>query len=193
MNKTMPPQFAHIKNLKDLTLLKLSGSGQRGGGGGASGSHDDGGADFQCPVTGLEMNGRFRFYCVLPAGLVVSERAVREAKECVEELAGGPGSCVSGNLLPLNGTDEEVKLLREAWEAKRAKKKGKKGKKKQAALEDKRPGLGPKKREFKAVDALPKGASKEVYASIFTSSSKGGQEKETFLCRSTSARGSALT
>ncbi|KAK9814475.1 hypothetical protein WJX72_006506 [[Myrmecia] bisecta] len=52
----------------------------------------------------------------------------------------------------------------------------------QAALDGKA-----KAKKFKAPETAPKYASKDVYASIFTSSRP--QEKETYSCRSTSARG----
>ena len=36
------------------------------------------GADFQCPLTGLPMNGRYRFSAFRGTGLVVSEKALKE-------------------------------------------------------------------------------------------------------------------
>jgi len=186
LSKSMPSGCSHIKNLQSVTDLKLERNEESP----AGGSRD---FQFQCPVTGLEMNGRFRFYCVRPSGLVVSQRAVREAKECVEELSGGT---VEGNLLPLNGTEDEVRALRDKWEKDQQAKKKKKKKKRarQGDGKDKQDGKKRKegKKEFTATDVMPEGANKEVYASIFTSSRKE-ETKETFLCRSTSARGSALT
>ncbi len=40
---------------------------------------------------------------------------------------------------------------------------------------------------------VPEGATKEVYASIFSSNRPGQVEKETFCCRALSARGMNLT
>jgi len=159
--------------------------------------------DFQCPVTGLEMNGRFRFFAVMPSGHVVSHRAVKEAREVVEELVGGTfpsgkslaeeGAGVSVSLLPINGTEEEVRALREAKvEALLLKRSKKKKKKTRDSGKIKETALQPKPKQFKAAESmLPKGASKEVYASIFTSS-RTEEAKETFLCRSTGARGGQL-
>ena len=47
-------------------------------------------------------------------------------------------------------------------------------------------------KKFKASDRLPANASKGVYSSIFMSSRQGG-EKESYTCRSTSARGMNMT
>ena len=47
-------------------------------------------------------------------------------------------------------------------------------------------------KKFKATDRMPAHASKSVYSSIFMSSRKGG-EKESYTCRSTSARGMNMT
>ncbi len=48
-------------------------------------------------------------------------------------------------------------------------------------------------KKYKAADHVPTNASSEIYASIFTSSRKGPPMKETYTCRSTSARGMNLT
>jgi len=47
-------------------------------------------------------------------------------------------------------------------------------------------------KKFKASDKMPAHATKNVYASIFMSSRKGG-DKESYTCRSTSARGMNMT
>lgn len=93
LNKTLPPALAHISSLKAVTTLKLDaipsrasshtsagpGPGSRSNGGnGVSSSCDL--AVFQCPVTGLEMNGRFGFVIHKPTGVVLSERALREVR-----------------------------------------------------------------------------------------------------------------
>ncbi len=192
--------------MKDLTEVVLEDRKKDQEAGDVEGENA---CDFQCPVTGLEMNGRFRFFCVLPSGHAVSHRAVKEAREVVEELVGATfssaaevsaaagkegGALPRASLLPINGTDEEVRALRQEALLRRGKKGGKKKKKtkgKGAMSRDK--GLQAKPKPFKAAESmLPKGASKEVYASIFTSSKKE-ETKETFLCRSVSARGGQLS
>jgi hypothetical protein len=70
LNKTLPPALAHISSLKAVTSLKLdpaaaaisrAGSHAAAGPGPGSRSSSCDVAVFQCPVTGLEMNGRFPF------------------------------------------------------------------------------------------------------------------------------------
>ena len=92
LSKTMPDQCGHIRKMKDLVPLVLEPTKRDAPTATLqnknNNSSSDDAADFQCPVTGLEMNGRFRFYCVRANGRVVSHRAVKEARECVEELCG---------------------------------------------------------------------------------------------------------
>lgn len=68
LNKTLPPALAHISSLKAVTSLKLdpaaaasSRAGSHAAAGPGPGSSSCDVAVFQCPVTGLEMNGRFPF------------------------------------------------------------------------------------------------------------------------------------
>ena len=196
LDKTMPAECSHVKGLRDLIELKLDKREYQ---------HAAGEPvtkrvfefDFQCPITGLEMNGRFRFYCVTTTGHVVSHRALKEVRECVEEHC-GVGNLAEADLMPLNGTPEEVEALRQRAQASRKALKGKKKKKSKRRDEGERLGHGKTtatadqaSKRFRAVDALPKGANKEVYASIFTSSSKDqsdSNKNETFLCRSLGTR-----
>lgn len=177
LKKQVPEGCGHIRSLKkDVLDLKLEKNPSEG----------RGDFDFQCPITGLEMNGRFRFYAILPSGHVVSHRAIKEAKECVEELVGG-ASVGEESLLPINGTEEEVKVLRE-----KLSKREKRRKKKKKEEEDK--GNNSNNNSKRQKLAVPAGANEDVYASIFTSSRKEDESKgETFLCRSNAARGMSLT
>ena len=70
-------------------------------------------APFICPVTGLEMNGRYRFSMLLQCGCVISERALHEVPPSSEGGAGAGGACLScgtpygtDDVITLNGTDE---------------------------------------------------------------------------------------
>ena len=142
-------------------------------------------------------------------------------QEMLEEAAAGKkkkGAAGGGDWVPLNGTVEEVAGLRERLgdvsgrgRGSNGRPGGKGGKTKKrkpphgaegAVPAAKRPAkplrlqgstVLPSCNTFKAVDHLPEGAGdREVYASIFTSSRKG-EEKETFMCRSVSARGNYLS
>ena len=184
LTKTMPSGCSHIKGLKDITPIHLERNPT---------NKQDEEFEFQCPITGLEMNGRFRFYVVMPSGHVVSHRAVKEAKECVEEFVGAK---LDGDesLLPLNGTEQEVKILREKVEAARALKKKKKKSGKKRSMGPPAVNASEKKEGGHPASAAASKRPKTVYESLFTSSQEeSASGKETFLCRSTSARGMSLT
>ena len=177
---------------------------------------------------------------------------ISQVPVAVEEHVGQ--TWAAEDVLPLNGTVEEVEQLREAMLAKRAAIKAKKKDKKaskvlpaslseadrlllaQNAAKEKSQitsasqaadlaaavaaevqsrlassGAGSKRladdedsvapmseqekaliKRFKASDRVPANASKSVYSSIFMSSRTGG-DKESYTCRSTSARGMNMT
>ncbi len=109
--KAMPASMGHITQLRHLVDLKLhpnaSGSGS-GSNGAARGTGNAAGVDnvarFCCPLTGLDMNGRFRFFVMRPGGHVVSERAVKEARARPTRLlhpvlrAASAGVCICVNV-----------------------------------------------------------------------------------------------
>lgn len=226
LKKRVPKQFLYIKGLKDMIPVELSvipGKEDRGLG-------DGEGTGFQCPVTGLEFNGKYKFFALKGCGHVLSAKALKEVKSsaclvCHKEI-------VESDKIVINGSEEEVAALRERMEGERAKlkdnKKVKKGRNGDVAvngeevmgaprlsgmkhgIEDKLVGKVARKVEgngkvgingkievkdvknsttngsgkrFKAVDVAPAHATKEVYASIFTSSRKS-DFKETYSCRS---------
>lgn len=226
LKKRVPKQFGYIKGLKDMIPVELSvipGKEDRGLG-------DGEGAEFQCPVTGLEFNGKYKFFALRGCGHVLSSKALKEVKSsaclvCHKEI-------VESDKIVINGNEEEVAALRERMEEERAKlkdnKKVKKGRNVDVdvngeevtgaprlsgmkhGIEDKLVGKDARKVEgngkvgintkievkdvknsasngsvkrFKAVDVAPAHATKEVYASIFTSSRKS-DFKETYSCRS---------
>ncbi|XP_027173754.1 protein RTF2 homolog [Coffea eugenioides] len=216
--KKVPKEFWYIKGLKDMIAVELDV---------IPGLEDERGsrtgAKFQCPITGLEFNGKYKFFALRSCGHVLSAKALKEVKSsaclvCHKEFS-------ESDKMPINGNEEEVTVLRERMEAERVNIKDKKVKKVKTGglvanrAEDGSVGLprlsgtkhgidtkvpdkasakvegnsklvstgkvetnGTAKR-FKAVDAAPANATKEVYASIFTSSRKS-DFKETFTCRS---------
>ncbi|KAJ8560756.1 hypothetical protein K7X08_022616 [Anisodus acutangulus] len=227
LKKRVPKQFGYIKGLKDMILVELSvipGKEDRGLGDGEV-------TGFQCPVTGLEFNGKYKFFALKGCGHVLSAKALKEVKSsgclvCHKEI-------VESDKIVINGSEEEVAALRERMEEERAKLKDNKKVKKgmngdvvavngeevmgaprlsgmKHGIEDKLVGKDARKMEgngkvgingkievkdvknsasngsvkrFKAVDVAPAHATKEVYASIFTSSRKS-DFKETYSCRS---------
>ncbi|KAI5676130.1 hypothetical protein M9H77_07080 [Catharanthus roseus] len=207
--KKLPKEFGYIKGLKDMIPVELSlipgleGENERG---------SKSGAKFQCPISGLEFNGKYKFFALKSCGHVLSSKALKEVKSsgclvCHKEFS-------DIDKIMINGSDEEVMALRERMEEERAKVKEKKGKKVKngdvamTAKEVQLPRLSGTKhgidskvldkalpkgegnvemngkaKRFKAVDIAPPNATKEVYASIFTSSRKS-EFKETYSCRS---------
>ncbi|KAK3001624.1 hypothetical protein RJ639_020754 [Escallonia herrerae] len=214
--KKLPKGFGHIKGLKDMIPVELDSI--RG--------VKDGGARFQCPITGLEFNGKYKFYAIRTCGHVLSAKALKEVKSsgclvCRKEFG-------ETDKIAINGSEEEVAALREQMESEKAKVRERKvrkvkngelgvdvdegtlqlsGKKRDIDVEAvervaaKVEGNGkvvsggskPKvvangqadgaAKRFKATDVAPPNATKEVYASIFTSSKKSNF-KETYSCRS---------
>ncbi|GKU87184.1 hypothetical protein SLEP1_g1628 [Rubroshorea leprosula] len=213
--KKLPKEFGHIKGLKDMVNIKLSMIPGK--------ELDADGARFQCPISGFEFNGKYKFFALRTCGHVLSAKALKEVKSssclvCHEDFAGS-------DMFLINGNDEEVAALRERMEEEKAKIKDKKaakkvknnvevgvnGKDEDAGLDssrgtkrvldvknvkDLKEKQGNEKLEnaingasngavkrFRAADMAPPNATKEVYASIFTSSKKS-DFKETFTCRS---------
>ncbi|XP_006839222.1 PREDICTED: protein RTF2 homolog [Chrysochloris asiatica] len=125
---------SHIKSIKNVTELKLSDNpaweGDRGNTKGDK--HDDlQRARFICPVVGLEMNGRHRFCFLRCCGCVFSERALKEIKADVCHTCGA--AFQEDDVIVLNGTKEDVEVLKRCMEERRLRAKlGKKTKKSKA-------------------------------------------------------------
>ncbi|KAF3536172.1 hypothetical protein F2Q69_00019382 [Brassica cretica] len=192
--KRLPKQFSYIKGLKDMVNIKLADVVGFDG--------DTTSAKFQCPVSGLGFNGKYKFFALRGCGHVMSAKALKEVKSC---------SCLvchadvkDSDKIVINGTEEEVGLLRERMEEEKAKLREKKGVPKKskngvAVVVDAGVKVGKRQmddgnvnvngngvtvKKFKAGDAVPVNATKEVYASLFTSSKKKSDFRETYSCRS---------
>ncbi|KAL0735048.1 hypothetical protein Bca4012_011258 [Brassica carinata] len=195
LSKKLPKQFSYIKGLKDMVNIKLA---HVAGGDSVSGGTTS--ARFQCPVSGLEFNGKYKFYALRGCGHVVSAKALKEVKS---------SSCLvchadvrDSDRIVINGTEEEVRSLREKMEEEKAKVREKKGGSKKSKngvavvadasvkvakrqMDDGNVNInGVAVKKFKAGDAVPVNATKEVYASLFTSSKKKSDFRETYSCRS---------
>ncbi|CAL8469337.1 g8878 [Coccomyxa elongata] len=138
LSKSLPPSLAHISSLRHLIDLKLEPSQQSGQeatkNGATAGSFQmNNGTSFACPLTGLPMNGRYRFSALKKSGHVISEKALKEVPAAVEELVGGKWA--QEDVLPLNGAPEEVQQLREHMLLQRAAAKAKKERKKAGKLQ----------------------------------------------------------
>ncbi|KAF8732985.1 hypothetical protein HU200_015338 [Digitaria exilis] len=189
LHKRLPKALSHIRGLRDMIPIHLHSRPD------ADGEE----VRFQCPITGLEFNGKYQFLALRGCGHVLSVKALKEVKTsaclvCHKEFK-------ETDKMPINGTEEEVAVLRKMMEEERGKVKEKKDKKvgnglsgsKHAAaalvaagpekLENGKKGEAAAAKRFKASDHAPAHANKEVYASIFTSSRKS-DFKETYSCRS---------
>ncbi|KAM9249521.1 replication termination factor 2 isoform 1-T3 [Dugong dugon] len=133
--KALGKAASHIKSIKNVTELKLSDNpAWEGDKGNTKGDkHDDlQRARFICPVVGLEMNGRHRFCFLRCCGCVFSERALKEIKAEVCHTCGA--AFQEDDVIVLNGTKEDVELLKTRMEDRRLRARlGKKAKKPKAA------------------------------------------------------------
>ncbi|KAF7107224.1 hypothetical protein CFC21_107883 [Triticum aestivum] len=188
IHKRLPKALSHIRGLKDMIPIHLHPKPNAA----------DQEVRFQCPVTGFEFNGKSQFLALRGCGHVLSVKALKEVKSssclvCHKEFD-------ETDKMPINGTEEEVEVLRQRMEEERGKLKEKKDKKlanglsgsKHAAaaavadaekLESGKKGEAAPAKRFKAADHAPAHANKKVYASIFTSSNKS-DFRETYSCRS---------
>lgn len=120
----------HIRSLKDMKELILTDNPAYRGTGNDKGDgySDNQASPFICPVTGLEMSGRYRFCFLWNCGCVVSEKAIKEVKSDVCHKCGKPYQ--PGDEIVINGTEADVTLLRERMLEKRARAKAEKKAKK---------------------------------------------------------------
>uniref|UniRef100_U5EYR4 Replication termination factor 2 n=1 Tax=Corethrella appendiculata TaxID=1370023 RepID=U5EYR4_9DIPT len=109
----------HIKSLKDVKDLNLTTNPAF-----EANSKDDKHSQFICPLTGIEMSGKFRFVSLWSCGCVLAERALKEIKSnaCSVCLK----SFLEQDVVMLNGTDDDIDLMRVRMEARVARMKAEK-------------------------------------------------------------------
>ncbi|XP_062506169.1 replication termination factor 2-like isoform X2 [Corticium candelabrum] len=128
---------AHIRNLKDVCELKLTKntSYDRSCLGKADTYVDTQASEYICPITGLEMNGRYKFVFLWKNGFVCSERGLKEVPDAVHQEWGEGYN--KDDVIAINGSKEEMEELRKKMDFRRAQakmeKKGQKGKKRERA------------------------------------------------------------
>jgi len=203
----MPKRVEHVTGMKALVTCKFhkrrrdSGDGENGAASKSVNARNFrcGAAEavFSCPITGLDFNGKTKFVVVRPSGVVVADKALREAKAAVEEMNDGVTLADAPPPIPVNPRGEELELLKSILEEEKKKKDKKKKLKKEAPL----PGETKRKTTRDASDggdgdvvaakrskqtaAAPVNADESVYASIFTSSAdpKDANADDHFLAR----------
>ena len=131
---TFPADIAgHIRTLKDVKELNVTEKRDFDDKCGANNDHvDNQDSRFICPVVGLEMSGKYKFFYSRKCGCVLSERALKEVKTDDCHKCGQPFD--ESDLVVINGSEEEVSKLRQLMEERREKAKAeKRGKKRKAA------------------------------------------------------------
>jgi len=201
----LPPQLG----LKRLTTLRLTPAeeGPDRAGAGDVARRGLASARHVCPVYGTPL-GRpgARFVALRKTGVVVSERAVREATDLVREVTGlgGAGPIAPDDLLPLHGAPAEREALAAAHKDDLERVAAKKMKKTKPGGAGGRPagegalGVGPRGARvakgrgagaagaagrWLAKDNVPAGADPETWSSIFRGDR--GPEKESYTARGT--------
>ncbi|XP_050774184.1 replication termination factor 2 isoform X1 [Gopherus flavomarginatus] len=135
-DKSLVQAASYIRSIKNVTELNLADNpAWKGDKGNTKGDKYDDiqCARFICPVVGLEMNGRHRFCFLRNCGCVFSERALKEIKTEVCHRCGVPFQ--DDDVIILNGSKDDVEVLKKRMEERRLKSKGGKKSKKCKAAE----------------------------------------------------------
>ncbi|XP_053207131.1 replication termination factor 2-like [Panonychus citri] len=133
--ETKNETVSHIRGLKDVKELNLTEKPGFVEKAVESGLYIQE-SQYICPVTTLEMNGKYKFCYLQACGCVISERALKEVKSETCHKCGKPFT--EEDIIIINGTDAEIASARIKMEEKRLKEKSeKKGKKRKAvAIEE---------------------------------------------------------
>ncbi|XP_063700950.1 replication termination factor 2 [Culicoides brevitarsis] len=116
LEKELPADFQHIKSLKDIKDLNLTPNPAFNAEANANEtSNDVRNAPFICSLIGLEMSGKFRFVGLWTCGCVMSERALKEIKANSCPMCQIPFR--EDDVVVLNGTEEDMDLMRVRMEA----------------------------------------------------------------------------
>ncbi|XP_046850572.1 replication termination factor 2-like [Xenia sp. Carnegie-2017] len=152
----------HIRSLKDVKELVLTKrirkSTKEMKGRSADTYLDFQASDYICPITGMEMNGRYRFIFSWKCGCAFSERGLKEVPSTTCHSCGTPFT--KEDLIVINGGEEDIVRMKERMMARR-----------QKAKEDKK--LKKSKRENnEGMNVVPKKKSKVVVSSAEETKSK---------------------
>ncbi|CAK1601619.1 unnamed protein product [Parnassius mnemosyne] len=121
---TKPESITHIKNMKDIKDLKLTKNPAYTNADHTDGAVGDSSAPYICPISGLEMTGKFRFIFLWSCGCVLAERALKEVRQNLCHMCQQPFT--DNDIVVLNGTDEDIELLKEKMTIRIANRKSKK-------------------------------------------------------------------
>lgn len=152
----MPEACVHIKSLKDIKDLNLTANPAY------EEAQDDKSAQFICTLIGLEMSGQFRFVALWKCGCVFSERALKEVKDKNCSVCLTPFS--EEDVVILNGTQEDIDLMRTRMEARVARLKAEKKAKSDKKIKAKEASTAETMASNGEKDALEAGPSKPITA-----------------------------
>ncbi|KAF5284325.1 hypothetical protein FQA39_LY04618 [Lamprigera yunnana] len=112
---TLPEGVKHIKSLKDVKNLNLTKNPEYK----SSDEKKEGGVDsrsapYICPVTGMEMTGKYRFIGLWSCGCVFSERSLKEISGNICHKCQKPFS--TEDVVILNGNEEDLVLMKQNLE-----------------------------------------------------------------------------
>lgn len=104
---------SHIKSLKDVKELKLKEKANFDKTHQASSGNERFKAQFVCPISGLDVNGKYKFFYILSCGCVISERALKEVPNEKICILCSKSYNPELDLIVLNGDESETSKLRE--------------------------------------------------------------------------------
>uniref|UniRef100_A0A1Y1L8M5 Replication termination factor 2 n=1 Tax=Photinus pyralis TaxID=7054 RepID=A0A1Y1L8M5_PHOPY len=125
---TLPQGVKHIKSLKDVKNLNLTPNPEyKSKDEKKEGGVDTRSAPYICPVTGLEMTGKYRFVGLWSCGCVFSERSLKEitgnvCHKCQKEYN-------NEDVVVLNGNEEDFVIMKKNIENRQQKQKQEREKK----------------------------------------------------------------
>eukprot|EP00741_Cyanophora_paradoxa_P008135 tig00001264_g7872.t1 len=128
LDKKMPAGFRHVRKMKDLMQCKLTPNPKFDEKHLKDGAHI---SQYICPITLLELNGAHRFNILWTCGHVIAERAMKEIPSSKCQVCETPFT--DDDVVPVNGTKEEMENLRQICEQKFAAEKAAKAAEKAAA------------------------------------------------------------
>nr|XP_034832586.1 replication termination factor 2 [Maniola hyperantus] len=124
--ESKPDSISHIKNLKDIKDLKLTKNPAYIKTEHTDGSVGEGSAPYICPISGLEMAGKFRFVFLWGCGCVLAERAFKEVRQNLCHMCQQPFT--DNDVVVLNGNEEDIEQLKDKMAVRVANRKTKKSK-----------------------------------------------------------------
>ncbi|XP_039752313.1 replication termination factor 2 [Pararge aegeria] len=124
--ESKPESISHIKNLKDIKDLNLFKNPAYIKTEHTEGAVGEGSAPYICPISGLEMAGKFRFVFLWSCGCALAERAFKEVRQNICHMC--QKSFTDNDVIVLNGNDEDIELLKEKMTVRVANRKTKKTK-----------------------------------------------------------------